>query len=221
MTAIVTAGGTIERIDNIRGITNFATGRLGALTADELALRGARVIFVHGLASARTRSEKIECHAVGSVAELDAALEGICKSERVDVIIHSMAVSDYTVADVTDGAGVSVMSGGKISSEYDELFIRLKRTPKIIARLRELAPKAKLVGFKLLSEVTLPELFERAGEVLVKNDCEYVLANRMEDIGEGLHRAYLIDRSGVAAEYDDKQQIAKGLAEKCLALFSE
>jgi len=63
-----------------------------------------------------------------------------------------MAVSDYRIKDAFDG---------KISSDADEVTITLIKTPKIIAMLRKLAPKAIIVGFKLLFRVDATHLIER------------------------------------------------------------
>jgi phosphopantothenate-cysteine ligase len=215
MNIIITAGGTIEPIDTVRGITNFATGRLGSLLAERLANEtGRHIIYVHGKNAALPKHPAIEDHPIGSAQDLKEKLHALCGSRPIDMIIHSMAVSDYTVASVTAPNG-SVLKDDKISSSHEELILHLRKTPKIIADLRQLAPNALLIGFKLLSGTTKEELITRAQELLLQNKCDYVIANALEEISGDTHRAYLVDAAGIKATYQTKKEIAEGVAELC------
>jgi phosphopantothenate-cysteine ligase len=218
LSGIITAGGTVEPIDNVRGITNFATGRLGSLIADRLAQDGHSVLYIHGRNADSPENPRVDAYEIGSVHELRDKLHALFAVNRVDVIIHSMAVSDYTVERVTD-AGGQVLSGGKIGSEYDELILHLRQTPKIISEFQFLAPQAALIGFKLLSGASKVELMIKARELLTKNNCAYVLANLLEDISGDRHMAYLLDKTGEIAEYQTKQEIAEGMALLCQKIF--
>lgn len=100
---LITAGGTVEPIDSARVISNSGTGRLGSLIADEFAKRmeTGRIIYVCAENAILPSSGKVEIVKIRSVEDLAGAVEGITKRNRIDVIVHSMAVSDYTVRSVT------------------------------------------------------------------------------------------------------------------------
>lgn len=218
MDILITAGGTTEPIDNVRGITNFATGRLGSLIADRLAEDERRILYVHGKNAVLPKNPVIETYEIGSADELRDKLYALFAENHVKLIIHSMAVSDYTVAKVTDTDG-NILTDGKIGSGHDELILRLRLTPKIIEEFQRITPQSALIGFKLLSGVSKEELVLRAKNLLTKNKCAYVLANLLEDISGDRHRAYLLNSAGVAAEYQTKQEIAEGIAHLCQETF--
>jgi phosphopantothenate-cysteine ligase len=103
MNFLITAGGTVERIDSVRYITNYATGRLGSLTAGCLAEspETERIFYICGKTSARPAAGKAEILPVEDAAELEAAVRKVLADNRVDAVIHSMAVSDYRVKTLT------------------------------------------------------------------------------------------------------------------------
>ncbi|MDR3311689.1 MAG: phosphopantothenoylcysteine synthase [Spirochaetaceae bacterium] len=109
MNFLVTAGGTSERIDSVRRITNSATGRLGSLAADALAeLPGAQaVVYVCGKTALRPCSPKAQIVPVEDTADLEKAVREILGGKarpQIDGIVHTMAVSDYRVRSVTSAA---------------------------------------------------------------------------------------------------------------------
>ncbi|MDR2671400.1 MAG: hypothetical protein LBC26_06750 [Oscillospiraceae bacterium] len=214
MTVLITAGGTVEPIDNVRGVTNFATGRLGSLVADRVAADGHRVLYVHGKNAALPENPSVTAYEIGSVRDLSDKIRALCGQETLHLIVHSMAVSDYTVEKVTDANG-ELLSGGKIGSSHEKILVHLRQTPKVIAEFQRLAPRAALIGCKLLSGVPKAELIARAQELLRKHQCAYVLANLAEDISKDRHMGYLVDETGVVQTYRTKREIAEGVARLC------
>ena len=231
MNILITAGGTKEQIDSVRSIANHGTGRLGAKIADAFAGESAvsHIAYVCGPNAVLPETEKAELCPIRGTRDLEAVIRRLTGARRYDVIIHSMAVSDYRVKTVTtvseiagavkgaeDPAAVlSSMEGfdqnGKLSSSIPDLAVLLERTPKIIGMLRELAPDAVLVGFKLLDHVPHAELMEVAGRLLTANDCDFVLANDMETVNSPCHVGFLLDRAGSAVECRGKDAIAAGI----------
>ena len=96
LSILVTAGGTIEAIDTVRGISNFSSGRLGAVIADEFLRQGARVTFLCGEKSQRPSLPESEIITIRNVANLVETLEELLREKPFDCVIHSMAVSDFT-----------------------------------------------------------------------------------------------------------------------------
>ena len=245
---IITAGGTSEPIDNVRVITNLGTGRLGSLIADRFAEEeGVGKIFYVCSANARMpESDRVTAVRITSTHDLKKKLEELFRDESIDAVIHSMAVSDYTVSSVTTAGdlvgyleknsgrdlsealvirGVQSTdvrgSAGKISSKLRSPIILLTPTPKIIGMLRGLGPETVIVGFKLLDHVTSEELVETARGLMEKNDCDMVLANDSAKIHGDRHTGYLIDRGGGITTYDTKQKIAEGITKAVMGKVEE
>jgi len=103
MKVMITAGGTTEKIDNVRTIANISTGRLGSLTADAFAELPEvdEIFYLCGKTAILPQSNKTEIIHVGSVSELETAVASVFDRTDIDIIIHSMAVSDYRVKSVT------------------------------------------------------------------------------------------------------------------------
>lgn len=241
MRILITAGGTQEPIDSVRSITNHATGRLGAMIADAFAAHPEveQIYFLCGRQSLIPETEKAQVIRIQGTLELEQAIRDLAVSERPDAIIHSMAVSDYRVRQVTtvtsmaqaamqvDGQDLrevteaiaqanAVGNDGKIRSTVDDLVILLEQTPKIISLLREVAPEAVIVGFKLLDGVSQEELLDTASKLMKTNRCDYVLANDMTTVNTPCHCGYLMDQNGETVLYKGKSQIANGIAEAVL-----
>ena len=106
----------------------------------------------------------------------------------------------------------------KISSYEPHLMTMLKLTPKVIGKIKEMAPDVKLVGFKLLDGVTKEHLYEVASKLREKNNADYIVANDLSKIGNGKHWAMIINNEGIITECNTKQEIAKALEN---ILFSE
>lgn len=80
----------------------------------------------------------------------------------------------------------------KLSSYEDNIIISLKKSPKVIGMIKEKAPNACLIGFKLLSGATETELVRAAEALKEKNRCDYVVANDIKKINGTEHPALLI-----------------------------
>ena len=106
----------------------------------------------------------------------------------------------------------------KISSYEPHLMTMLKLTPKVIGKIKEMAPEVKLVGFKLLDGVSKEHLFEVASKLREKNDADYIVANDLSKIGNGKHWSMIINKEGIITECETKLEIAKSLEE---LLFSK
>ena len=218
MKILITAGGTSEPIDDVRKITNRSTGKLGLAIGERL-LREypnkiEKLYYLHGETADYPGDPRVEPVRIGGTVDLKERLTEILTKDSIDAVIHSMAVSDYMVDKVTTveaiktGVESAEITGNKISSSIDDLAIILKRTPKIISIIKELSPRTKLVGFKLLSNVPHEELIAVAKGLMEKNRCDFVLANDLKEIGGGMHKGYLVHRDGRVDSMETKEEIA-------------
>jgi len=211
MNVLITSGGTTEQIDTVRGISNFATGRLGAKIADEFALaeKATKIFYLCAQGAARPNSDstKIKVITFTDVASLEKAIDKLLSRQKIDLVIHSAAIGDFKITEVRGFDGALLNRTGKIRSDIAGMTVKLEPAPKIIRKFEN----TTLIGFKLLSGVDLPELFTAADKLLKNNDCAFVVANRLEDIDGENHKAYLVSSNGVVAEFGTKSEIAKGL----------
>jgi len=148
---IVTAGPTYETLDNVRRLTNFSTGRLGTELANFLAARGHEVTLLIGeqaTHSGERRAQRVE--QFSTTANLLEKFRALSK-QSIGAVFHAAAVSDFTFGKIwlrSPQGELNEIKSGKISTRAGTLLAELVPTPKIIAELRGLFPKAKLVGWK-------------------------------------------------------------------------
>jgi phosphopantothenoylcysteine decarboxylase/phosphopantothenate--cysteine ligase len=151
MHCIITAGPTYETMDNVRRLTNFSTGRLGTELGNFLTTQGHRVTLLFG-EQATYGGEQIvhRIEKFSTTASLLKTFQSLA-SEPVDAVFHAAAVSDFMFGKVWQRAADGVLTelnAGKISTRTGTLLAELVPTPKVIAALRDLFPRAKLVGWK-------------------------------------------------------------------------
>lgn len=229
---IITAGGTSEKIDNVRKITNSGTGKLGLAIANHLSPKDVMIYYVCSKNAVRpSNMVNVKVIEIEGTKDLKQTIETLLTTEKIDYFIHSMAVSDYTTDYVTtieriksslqskddiDEAlkNVQTITGSKISSSEDNLVIVLKPTPEIISIIKTLSPETYLVGFKLLDNVSKEHLIAVATKLRDKNHCDLVVSNDLEDIRNGNHLAYIIDKQDTIEEAYNKEDIARKLTRK-------
>jgi len=227
MKIVITAGGTSERIDDVRTITNSSTGSLGfaignAFIAEE---KVGKIYYLHGKRAVWPEHEKIEPIEIGGVMDLKENITRVLTEDKIDAVIHAMAVSDYMVHQVTtldklmgteDPAHAQDLTGNKISSDIDDLIIHMKRSPKVISCIKDVSPESILVGFKLLSGVPHEELIDVGYRLLQKNNCDFVMANDLREIGNGFHKGYLIHRDKTYDSMNTNEEIAAMIVRRVL-----
>lgn len=113
------------------------------------------------------------------------------------------------IISIIENPSILTDNAGKISSYEKNLMVKLGLTPKVIGHIKEYSPETKLVGFKLLDGVSKEELYTVAHKLLVKNNADYIVANDLSKIGNGLHPAMIIDENGIYGECETKGDIAE------------
>ena len=186
ISALVTAGPTWVAIDRVRVLTSIFSGRLGVTIAREAARQGASVVLLMGPGRADTSRldrERVRLRRFVYFEELQEMVEQELTSSTYDIIIHSAAVSDFRPRHAGDG---------KISSMTDSLSIDLVPTAKIVDRIRELAPSAFLVKFKLEVGKSEKELLDIGYASLRESNADLMVANDLDQM-KHRHTAYIID----------------------------
>ncbi|WP_314831414.1 phosphopantothenate--cysteine ligase [uncultured Streptococcus sp.] len=218
MNILITSGGTSEKIDRVRSITNHSTGRLGKIITETFLDKGDQVTLVTTPKAVRPKAHpNLTIILIENVAELLENLDPLVHTH--DVLIHAMAVSDYTpvyMAGLEAVAASSDMteflnknnSESKISSQDDVQVLFLKKTPKIISLVKKWNPDIRLIGFKLLVDVSDEELLKTARASLIKNQAEIIVANDLTEISIQEHKAYLVGNDTVT-QAQSKEEIAQ------------
>ena len=223
MKILVTSGGTSEAIDSVRSITNHSTGRLGKIITETLLAAGHEVCLI-----TTKRALKPEAHPNLSIQEInntnDLLLEMQERVKDYQVLIHSMAVSDYTPVYMTGLEEVQASSNleeflskqnhqAKISSTDEVQVLFLKKTPKIISLVKEWNPAIHLIGFKLLVDVSENHLIDTARNSLINNQADLIIANDQTQISTDKHRAIFVEKDQLQS-VNTKEEIAELLLEK-------
>ena len=180
MRCLVTAGPTVEPLDSVRRLTNHSTGTLGTDLANHLACAGHDVLLLRSrTATAAPPLHAVTTEAFATAGDLLERFQAHATQEPV-AIFHAAAVGDFQVGTVfrreADGGLVPVHSG-KHSTRDGVLLAELRPTPKILAQLRGLYPKAWITGWKYEVDGTRDEMLARARAQLQSCHSDAVVAN--------------------------------------------
>lgn len=203
-TVLITAGPTYERIDPVRFIGNYSSGKMGYALADEAAARGARVVVVSGPVAVRAENPSVEVRHVESACEMLAECEKVFP--EADIAIMAAAVADY--------APVST-AASKIKRERDEVpVIHLKKNPDIAATLGQAKRSDQvLVGFALETDHEL----DNAADKLRRKNLDMIVLNSLRDAGAGFgtdtNKITILRPGGLRTEYPlkSKKEVARDI----------
>lgn len=166
---MITAGPTYEKIDPVRFIGNYSSGKMGFALAEECARQGAEVELVTGPVALTTHHPDIHRTDVESCEEMYQAATSIYTS--CDAAILCAAVADFRPESIAEE---------KIKREHDDLIIRLKPTHDIAAALGQMKQKGqRLVGFAL---ETNDEQQNALGKLERKN-LDFIVLNSLRNEG--------------------------------------
>lgn len=215
---LVTAGGTIEPIDDVRHIANESTGQTGVDIAAALAEMGAEVTLLAAKHAPRS-SMGVRRREFRTYQDLSELLKSELSEREYTHVIHAAAVSDYSVAKVVQGS--FEVGGGKIPSG-SPLTLELRPNPKIITQLKPWSrnKSVKIVGFKLTSQLTDSEARQKVQTLFDQCPCEWVVQNDQSGLNrEANEHPYQIFRA-------DMNIVARGntradLVQKMSSLIAE
>lgn len=219
---VITAGGTREKLDTVRFISNFSSGKMGFALADEASKMGADVVLITTFTKnpspqpspargegAIAASCSLGYHIINvqSALEMQQAVEQEFKD--ADCLIMAAAVADYRAKDIAD---IKL----KKTSE-DEISVQLVKNPDILKEICANKREEQIViGFCAESE----NLLENAKEKITKKSCDFLVANDISrsDIGfsSDFNEVHILDKSGNIEKIErcTKNEIAKQILEK-------
>ena len=207
---VITAGPTYEKIDPVRFIGNYSSGKMGFALAEECAARGAEVTLVAGPVQMKTSHPAIRRIDVESCAEMYEATT--TAFTEANAAILCAAVADFTPETTADT---------KIKREGDDLVLRLKPTHDIAAALgRMKQPHQRLVGFALETH----DETAHAQDKLRRKQLDFIVLNSLRDSGAGFrhdtNKVTIISASH-AEEYPlkSKAEVAKDIVDELVRRF--
>lgn len=172
-TILITAGPTYEKIDAVRFIGNYSSGKMGYALAEECASRGAKVILISGPVNISIKNYNIKLVKVTNAKEM--YLECINNFKISDIAVLCAAVADFTPE-------ISIET--KLKREKDNFYLTLVPTIDIAAELGKLKTKAqRLVGFALEKEDELSNAINK----LKKKNLDFIVLNSLNDNGAGFN----------------------------------
>lgn len=196
---LITAGPTYEKIDPVRFIGNYSSGKMGFALAEECAAQGADVTVVHGPVHLDLQTyNRINLIAVESAAEM----YGACKNHfsDCDIFIAAAAVADFTPSE---------MANAKIKKNeaVKDLTISLKQTKDILAEMSSLKKTGQLiVGFALETDNAI----ENAKIKLQRKNLDLIVLNSLQDAGAGFghdtNRITLLDKNNNQRTFELKSK---------------
>jgi phosphopantothenoylcysteine decarboxylase/phosphopantothenate--cysteine ligase len=199
---LVTGGTTPVPIDGVRRITNRFRGRLGIAIAEELHLRGADVLLIHGDGAVRPPGY-VPHQIARTYDDYRAQVASALAARSYRHGIFSAAVADYRPETVFPG---KIPSGGALAS------LALVPTVKVIDEVQREHPSLSLISFKYQERLSHEALMEIARDRLGRGHAA-VVANRGEEAGpDGEHIAHLLVPGQPERRLAGKPAIARELA---------
>ena len=184
---LITAGGTKERIDPVRYISNDSSGKMGYALAEDAVKKGAEVILISATTTLPVpKSVKIE-H-VESAREMQEKVLNHFSS--VDIAIMVAAVSDYRVKE-------PATQKMKKTDDKDEITLTLVKNPDILKQLGSLKKEGQtVIGFAAETH----QVIEFAKQKLVKKNADFIIANDVSDqsigFGADMHQVTILSKTG-------------------------
>lgn len=199
---VITAGPTLERIDPVRYISNFSSGKMGYSMAEAAAQLGANTILVSGPVSL-DKPKGVKVIDIESAAEMFEAVQA--EYDDAHIVIKSAAVADYRPAEV---------HSQKIKKSDDDAVIELARTKDILQTLGEWKKDQILVGFAAETE----NVIDNGLGKLDRKNLDYIIVNDVTDpdggFGNETNVVTLISKNGTHQPYPAMSK--KNLATKLL-----
>ena len=209
---MITAGPTYEKIDPVRFIGNYSSGKMGFALAEECARRGAKVTLIAGPVQLKTQHSDIHRIDVESAQEMFVAAQMYYPDS--DAGILCAAVADFRPETVADK---------KIKREKEEgLTLQLRATQDIAANLGSLKHKGQLlIGFAL---ETNNEQQNAEGKLERKN-FDFIVMNSLNDSGAGFrhdtNKISIIDRKGrIDYPLKPKTEVAQDIVDRLVLSLS-
>lgn len=202
---IVTTGGTIEKIDPVRYISNFSSGKMGLSIAKVLYNKGAEVLLLYGNIKEEIPSYLKNIHFESSLDLLEKIKSNI---NNYDGIFMAAAVSDYRAE----------YSSKKIKKDNNTISLNLIKNPDILKEIKDY--KGIKVGFSLETDNAIENSIKKLNE----KNLDYIILNEIDDsfnpLGSEYNKIKIISKDNNIFETNlkTKEEIAEIIINKVFKL---
>lgn len=206
---VITAGPTYERLDPVRFIGNFSSGKMGFAIAEECAERGADVVLIAGPVAMNVCNQQIRRIDVESALQMHDAAVKECSD--CDIAIFSAAVADYRPAQMVDA---------KIKREkVGDMSIDLVRNPDISA---DCGAKKNINQFYVGFALETDDGLNNAQGKLQRKNLDMIVLNSLKDKGAGFktdtNKITIVKRNSTKAyPLKSKREVAADIIDEILA----
>jgi len=215
MLAVITAGPASAPIDEVRRVTNFATGEIGVRLAEALAAQGfePHLFRARGATHTEVPSGAV-LHEFETNDDLTRALEEVAqtRSDEVRAVFHAAALSDYLVTTVRGPEG-TLAGVRKIPGDLPQIQLTLEPAAKVLPRLRIWFPRAWIVGWKYELEGSRNQAVDHARAQLTQKHADATVLNGAA-YGPGFG---LLEDNRAPQHFADKREVAQFLASRAAA----
>ena len=214
---LITAGATKEYIDGVRYISNISTGKTASTIAKILYENNYDISFLHGTYSAVPDCDFTE-YIYDDFESLKKQLYSLIEINKFDFIIHSAAVSDYTIDKIeTEGSSFIADKNAKINSERNSLTLKLKPTEKLLNQIKRksLNKEVVLVAFKFVEQIDSQDPFIQVEKLFHSAQADLVVLNSLTDrkTDNTQRNFYLFDKDKMIAKNESSEKLALTLNE--------
>ncbi|WP_165040869.1 bifunctional phosphopantothenoylcysteine decarboxylase/phosphopantothenate--cysteine ligase CoaBC [Dysgonomonas sp. ZJ709] len=206
---LITAGPTYEKLDPVRFIGNYSSGKMGFALAEECAGRGAEVILVAGPVSLKTDHPNITRVNVESAEEMYNASVNVFPN--MDAAILCAAVADYRPKE---------QASEKMKRNGEELNLLLVPNKDIAASLGGMKKDGqRLIGFALETK----DETQNALKKIEKKNLDFIVLNSLNDSGAGFqydtNKISILSRNGDRKDFGlkSKKEVASDIITETLA----
>lgn len=201
---LITAGPTWVKIDDVRVISNIASGQTGILLANKAARAGAKVTLLLGPIPDKRYSlaKTVKLLPFKFFDELKEKILKELKAGKFDALIHSAAVCDYKPKPAYKN---------KIGSGLRFLTLNLVPTPKILDLIKVKNKALKIAAFKFEIGIDKNKLINKANALLKRSKSDLVVANTASN---GKYTAYIISKDKLSGPITDKKKLTDKLLRK-------
>ncbi len=194
---LVTAGPTYEKIDPVRYIGNFSSGKMGFAIAEEIAQRGGKVFLISGPVSLKPLHPNIDFIPVTSADEMYKV--AMMKFKICDIAIMTAAVADYKVKNI---------SSSKIKRQAKDLTINLTPKKDIAAELGKIKKQNQILcGFALETNNEQANAIKK----LQKKNLDFIVLNSLKEKGAGFqydtNKITILDKNNNVENFELKTKV--------------
>ena len=168
--ACITCGPAYEKIDQVRRITNFSTGEIGAILAEAFSLAGCEVICFRSEASTFPAPGGVEVRPFSTNESLASGLQSLARAPAI--VLHAAALCDFVLESI-EGADPAE----KLSSRSGSIQLTLKPADKVLPKIRGWFPGAKIVGWKYELDGSREQAITRAEDQIRASNTDACVVN--------------------------------------------